>query len=46
MTTNGNSQQAFAPILAALATLQSNVDRTRKTQAHEFLESFQKSVRS
>ena len=42
-TTNGN-QQAYAPIMAALATMQSNVDRAQKGQAHEYLEQFQKSV--
>jgi len=39
-----NGTQAFAPVLAALQTMQSNVDRTQKGQAHEFLEQFQKSV--
>jgi len=34
----------FAPVLEALATMQSNVDRARKAQAHAFLEAFQKSV--
>lgn len=37
--------QAFAPVLAAVATMQGNASRTEKTQAHEFLEKFQKSVR-
>lgn len=36
--------QAFAPVLAAVATMQGNVSRAEKTQAHEFLEKFQKSV--
>lgn len=36
--------QAFGPVLAALATMQGNVSRSEKTQAHEFLEKFQKSV--
>jgi transportin-3 len=36
--------QAFAPVLAAVATMQGNVSRSDKTQAHEFLEKFQKSV--
>ncbi|KAJ5126347.1 uncharacterized protein N7443_009391 [Penicillium atrosanguineum] len=36
--------QAFAPVLAAVATMQGNVPRSEKTQAHEFLENFQKSV--
>lgn len=39
-----NGTQAFAPVLAALQTMQSNVDRSQKGQAHEFLEQFQKSV--
>lgn len=37
-------QDAFAPVLVALSTMQSNVDRSQKNQAHEFLEKFQKSV--
>ena len=46
MATEGDaSAQAFAPVLAALATMQGNAPRDQKTQAHEFLESFQKSVR-
>jgi transportin-3 len=36
--------QAFAPVLTAVATMQGNVSRSEKTQAHEFLEKFQKSV--
>ncbi|EGC41529.1 karyopherin [Histoplasma capsulatum var. duboisii H88] len=36
--------QAFAPVLAAVATMQGNVTRSEKTHAHEFLEKFQKSV--
>lgn len=36
--------QAFSPVLAAVATMQGNVSRSEKTQAHEFLEKFQKSV--
>lgn len=36
--------QAFAPVLAAVATMQGNVPRSEKAQAHEFLEKFQKSV--
>ncbi|RMJ24653.1 hypothetical protein PHISP_04458 [Aspergillus sp. HF37] len=36
--------QAFAPVLASVATMQGNVSRSEKTQAHEFLEKFQKSV--
>jgi transportin-3 len=37
---------AFAPILAALSTMQSNVQGKDKAAAHEFLEKFQKSVRT
>lgn len=36
--------QAFGPVLAAVATMQGNVSRSEKAQAHEFLEKFQKSV--
>jgi transportin-3 len=38
-----NSQGAFAPVLAALATMQSNADRAQKGEAHTYLEQFQKS---
>ena len=38
------ASRAFASVLDALNTLQSNVDRAQKSQAHEFLEKFQKSV--
>ena len=34
------------PILAALATMQSNVAGKEKAEAHQFLERFQKSVRA
>ncbi|EEH47117.2 uncharacterized protein PADG_03215 [Paracoccidioides brasiliensis Pb18] len=45
MASKGNGAgQAFAPVLAALATMQGNAARSEKTQAHEFLEKFQKSV--
>lgn len=43
MATNGH-EQAFAPVIAALATMQSSGDRAQKGQAHEYLEQFQKSV--
>lgn len=36
--------EGFAPVLAALATMQSSLDTTKKAQAHTFLEIFQKSV--
>jgi transportin-3 len=45
-TKDGASGQAFGPVLAAVATMQGNVSRSEKTQAHEFLEKFQKSVGS
>ena len=35
---------AFAPVLAALSTMQSSAERSQKSQAHEYLETFQKSV--
>lgn len=38
------ASESYAPVLIALSTMQSNVDRAQKTQAHEFLEKFQKSV--
>jgi transportin-3 len=44
-TKPGVAGQTFAPVLAALVTMQSSVSRSEKTQAHEFLEKFQKSVR-
>lgn len=34
----------FASVLVALTTMQSNEERTQKSQAHEFLENFQKTV--
>ncbi|KAI5779441.1 armadillo-type protein [Peziza echinospora] len=37
------AEQAFAPVLVALTTMQSNVDAAQKQQAHEYLEQFQKS---
>ncbi|EYE98721.1 nuclear import receptor MTR10 [Aspergillus ruber CBS 135680] len=40
----GAAGQAFAPVLAAVATMQGNVSRSEKTHAHEFLEKFQKSI--
>ncbi|KAF2196361.1 ARM repeat-containing protein [Delitschia confertaspora ATCC 74209] len=42
MATNG-AQESFAPVLEAMAAMQSSGDRARKEQAHQFLESFQKS---
>ena len=38
-----DAQGAFAPVLSALATMQSNADRAQKGEAHTFLEQFQKS---
>ena len=46
MTSKAASQDGFAPVLAALATMQSNGSRQEKSQAHEYLEQFQKSVGS
>ena len=37
---------SFAPVLAALSAMQSNVERSQKSQAHDYLEKFQKSVRN
>jgi len=42
-TMNGGGQQAFAPVLSALATMSSNANRSSKGQAHEYLERYQKS---
>lgn len=44
MAANGVQQQVFAPVLAAHNVMQSGVNRAQKEQAHQFLESFQKSV--
>lgn len=44
MATKAANAGGFAPILAALATMQSNVQGKEKAAAHEFLEKFQKSV--
>ncbi|MCJ1313802.1 Nuclear import receptor [Agyrium rufum] len=38
------ASDAFTPVLTALATMQSNADRAQKSQAHKFLEEFQKST--
>ena len=45
MATNGDTQATVAPVLAALATLQANVEQAQKNEAHEYLQQFQKSVR-
>jgi transportin-3 len=45
MAAKSSPEAGFAPVLAALATMQSNASRSEKGQAHEFLEQFQKSVR-
>lgn len=42
-TTMSGSGQAFAPVLSALSIMSSNVDRSKKGEAHEYLEQFQKS---
>jgi hypothetical protein len=45
MATNGvAAQQVLAPVLAAVETMQGNVDRARKEQAVQFLDKFQKTV--
>lgn len=43
-TTNGNSQQAFGPVLQAVTSMREGGLEEKKA-AHEFLEKFQKSVR-
>jgi transportin-3 len=46
MAANGiAAQQALAPVLAAVETMQGNVDRAAKEQAVQFLDKFQKTVR-
>ena len=35
---------AFAPVLAAMSTMQSSTDREQKSQANEYLQEFQRSV--
>lgn len=45
MATQTAATDGFAPILKALATMQSNVAGKEKADAHSFLEKFQKSVR-
>jgi transportin-3 len=44
-TTNGDAQQAFAPVLQAVNSMRDG-HREEKKAAHEFLEKFQKSVRT
>jgi len=44
MATANGDHSAYAPVLRALAAMQSNVDRAQKGQAHQYLEQFQKSV--
>ncbi|KAK3109860.1 Nuclear import receptor, partial [Teratosphaeriaceae sp. CCFEE 6253] len=41
--TMNSGPQAFGPVLSALATMSSNADRSSKTQAHAYLERYQKS---
>ena len=41
-TRNGVAD-TYAPVLSALSTLSSNVERAQKSQAHTFLEQYQKS---
>jgi len=40
---NMTVNEAFAPVLSALAVMSSGADKTQKTQAHNYLEQFQKS---
>ncbi|KAI9799495.1 MAG: Nuclear import receptor [Piccolia ochrophora] len=43
MATNGTATNpGVAPLIAAVATLQGNVDRAHKSQAHDYLDKFQK----
>ena len=44
MAPSQQASEAFAPVLSALSTMQSNTSRPQKAQAHEYLEKFQKSV--
>ena len=44
MAAKAGGQDGLAPVLAALSTMQSNVQGKDKVQAHEYLEKFQKSV--
>jgi transportin-3 len=46
MAAAASAAGGFAPVLAALSTMQSNGPRDEKTKAHEYLEKFQKSVGS
>lgn len=39
------ASDGIEPVLAALTTMQANVDRSQKSEAHAYLENFQKSVR-
>lgn len=44
MASDQEGSKAFAPVIAALSTIQSNSPRPEKVYAHEYLEKFQKSV--
>jgi transportin-3 len=44
MAAQAGAAAGLEPVLKALATMQSNVAGKQKTDAHEFLEKFQKSV--
>ncbi|OAG41582.1 hypothetical protein AYO21_04284 [Fonsecaea monophora] len=44
MADKANPTSGYAPVLSALATMQSNAGKEEKTGAHEFLEKFQKSL--
>lgn len=39
-----SAEQAFAPVLGAMQTLQSSAERAQKEAAHDFLDKFQKSA--
>ncbi|KAI9888089.1 MAG: Nuclear import receptor [Watsoniomyces obsoletus] len=43
MAANGGTGSPFDPVLAAVSTLQKNVERAEKEEAHRYLEQFQKS---
>ena len=45
MAANGVASQAFAPVLAAVETMQSSGSRTQKAEANTYLDKFQKTVR-
>ena len=44
MAANGVAAQAFAPVVAAVETMQSSGHRAQKAEANNFLDKFQKTV--